>query len=250
MYPYDEVDKVLRNRHSNRGDKIKIVVSGIHYPMSIMRYFISALQARDDVDLWTCGPFTGNYIPWGGGMQIFSKHIHTPNLPFSVQTIDQKLSSVILKNQLPWKPDIFMVIDAGWHFKDRPYAENVILIETDPHVLKNRYNEIADVVDKVYCMQKVYSRPTDRYLPYCACSEFHYPEEYEKEYDVCLIGLQYEHRTKLLNRLDGLKVFYSIGQVFDEYREIYNKSRIAFSWSSKLDLIAREIGRASCRERV
>jgi len=36
-----------------------------------------------------------------------------------------------------------------------------------------------------------------------------------------------------------LRVFYSIGQIFDEYREEYNKSWVGINWSSKLDMNAR-----------
>ena len=84
-------------------------------------------------------------------------------------------------------------------------------------------------------------KPRDRLLPYAASEIHHYPEEREKIYDACLIGLHYENRTKLVNRLRarGLKVYYDIGPVFDEYREIYNQSKVALSWSSLDDLIAR-----------
>jgi hypothetical protein len=37
----------------------------------------------------------------------------------------------------------------------------------------------------------------------------------------------------------GLKVHYSIGHIFDEYREINNKSKVGLNWSSRLDLNAR-----------
>jgi spore maturation protein CgeB len=90
-------------------------------------------------------------------------------------------------------------------------------------------------------MQKFYSKPNDIYLPYCADPVWHSPLEREKEYDVCLIGLQYQNRTDLVNRLraKGLKVFYETGIVYDEYQEMYAKSKVALSWSSLQDLIAR-----------
>ena len=36
-------------------------------------------------------------------------------------------------------------------------------------------------------------------------------------------------------RAKGLNVYYDIGPAFDEYRQIYNQSKVAISWSSLLD---------------
>jgi spore maturation protein CgeB len=62
-----------------------------------------------------------------------------------------------------------------------------------------------------------------------------------KEYDVCLIGLQYDHRVNLMNALkkNGISVFTGIGIVYAEYREAYNKARVALSWSSLRDTPCR-----------
>ena len=59
---------------------IRVVVSGIHYPLSMMKYFITALQRREDIELFTVGPFTGTYIPWAGGMQLPAKYVKQPDL--------------------------------------------------------------------------------------------------------------------------------------------------------------------------
>jgi hypothetical protein len=147
------------------------------------------------------------------------------------------VNSAIVENSLPFKPDLWINVDAGFAFSKPkcPYA----IIATDPHVLKYDYQRTQ--ADKFYNMQKYYSKPGDIYLPYCADPIWHSPLEREKEYDACLIGLQYPNRTQLVNRLraKGLKVAYGIGIVYDEYQEIYSKSKVALSWSSLSDLIAR-----------
>ncbi|MCK4814141.1 glycosyltransferase family 1 protein, partial [bacterium] len=81
----------------------------------------------------------------------------------------------------------------------------------------------------------------DVYLPYAYDPTTHYYKEEAQEYDVCMIGLHYPQRTELVNRLlsKNLRVFYSIGQIFDEYREMYNKSGVGINWSSRLDMNAR-----------
>ena len=79
------------------------------------------------------------------------------------------------------------------------------------------------------------------YLPYGYSKRYHYPEEVEKEYDVCMIGLNYQHRANLGAKLRaiGFKVKDGIGIVYDDYRHEYNKSKVALCWSSLNDLPAR-----------
>jgi len=115
------------------------------------------------------------------------------------------------------------------------------LIKTDPHCLGEHYKDIEYRVDFSFGMQEAYLKPHDIYLPYAADQTVCYPEEREKKYDVCMIGLLYEHRKRLIDRLRdrGLNVYYNIGEIFDEYRERYNESKIALSWASANDTPCR-----------
>ena len=91
-------------------------------------------------------------------------------------------------------------------------------------------------------MQKVYSTYDEIYLPYAYDPTVHYPmPEVIKEYDACLIGLQYDKRMGLISglRSHNLRINSGIGLVFDEYRMAYNQSKVALSWSSLLDIPAR-----------
>ncbi len=90
-------------------------------------------------------------------------------------------------------------------------------------------------------MQKTYCYDDEEYLPYAFDPYMHFPMEVEKIYDACLIGLHYQHRDSLVSSLmaRGWKVYYSIGEVYDQYRMKYNQSKIALSWSSMLDIPAR-----------
>jgi len=217
---------------------INIVFSTMFYPVSIGKFFMFALQRREDVNLFTVGPYTSNWIPWKGGMYLPEQYSKPPDLPMTRAFIgNTAVNPVIVENRLPFKPDLWINADAGFAFSkpNCPYA----IIATDPHVL--RYGLQRKNCDRFYNMQKFYSKPGDIYLPYAADPVWHSPLEREKEYDACLIGLQYENRNRLVDRLraKGLKVFYETGVVYDEYQEIYAKSRVALSWSSLQDLIAR-----------
>jgi spore maturation protein CgeB len=136
--------------------------------------------------------------------------------------------------------DLWLQVDAGWYilFTDKPKGK-LVHVATDPHCLV--YDTQRKQSDFFLNMQKFYSRNGDLYLPYAADSECHMPLEVEKEYDVCMIGLHYAHRNRLVNLLKGrgLKVYYEIGHIYEEYQELYAKSRVAVSWASLKDLPAR-----------
>ena len=216
-----------------------VMLSQIFYPVSIGRYFERALEQRDDVELYTIGPYTGSWIPWNGGMDLPEKYAKAPTIPLDRQVPSGMQAPKSLIEEKIGKPiDIWISVDAGFYFSDMP-AEVTCLVQTDPHVLN--YNAQRTIHDYSFCMQRCYSNPIDIYLPYAVDLTVHYPENLDKECDVAMIGLQYQDRTELANilRSEGVKVHYSIGESFDEYREVYNKSRVGVSWSSKDDLIAR-----------
>ena len=221
-------------------EKIKVVISGIFYPVTMMEYFIRAFLRRDDVELITAGSFSGSYIPWGGGMHINQKYVRTPDiiLPFPpVSPCDP----VFVEKKLPWTPDLWVQIDAGWHFSRRPNATKSVAIGTDPHVLSNMYVPLRQMVDVFFNMQLVYKEPSDVYLPYAYDPKLHKSLKLEKEHDTCLIGLQYQQRDRLVNALrrENISVHQTIGQVYEEFVVEYNKSRVALNWSSLDDLNAR-----------
>lgn len=224
-------------------DKIKVVISGLIFPLTMLHYFWRAFEHREDVDLFVTGPYFDDYIPWNYGMKLPRQYVKVPHYPLPQQSANfpGRLPASFVQPQLPWEPDLWLQIDAGWHFADRPPAKVVGLVETDPHVLKQLYQQPKKVSDFVWCMQTPYMEAGDIYLPYGYDSEYHQPMDVEKIHDACLIGLHYEKRDALVNCLKsrGLDVYYSIGEVYDQYQLKYNQSKIALSWSSMMDLPAR-----------
>ena len=221
---------------------IRIVVSGIHFPLSMMKYFIAALQRREDVELFTTGPFTGTYIPWNGGMQLPAKYAKQPDLPLPKDWISFKPSAAAIASRLPWTPDLWLQVDAGWHFGDKPKAGIVVHIGTDPHVLLKFYQPAKAYSDICFGMQGPYMEAKDVYLPYAADPVWHAPiEGLPQEYDACLIGLHYPQRDRLVEYLRkmGLKVYYDLGPIFREYQQLNCQAKVVLSWSSLEDTPAR-----------
>lgn len=222
-------------------NKIKVVISGIYYPLAMMTYFIRAFERRNDIELVTAGPFTGSWIPWKGGMNLPVKYVKSPTIPLPKDFISVSPPPAIIQNRLPWIPDLWLQIDAGWHLSSKPKATIVGHVQTDPHCTKSFYEVPIKYSDVNFCMQQAYIQPGEQYLPYAFDPTIHYPENRPQIYDVCLSGLQYENRVRLVNELRrrGRNVYSDIGNIFDEYRILYNQSRVAINWSSLLDLTAR-----------
>lgn len=224
---------------------IKIVLAYAVYPVAIARYFHEALLARDDVELIVTGPFTGNQIPWNGGMTLPQSYVRAPDIPLPRTFLGNvHTPTAVVESQLrarEFEPDLWININAGFGFQRPSFDCTVVNVFTDGHVLEHLYSQVRHYADINFNMHQAFAQPKDRILPYAASEIYHFPEEQEKLYDVCLIGLHYGQRDALINSLigKGLKVHYSIGAAYHDYRRLYNQSKVAVSWSSKGDLIAR-----------
>lgn len=218
---------------------MKIVLSGIFYPMAILRYFEAALRRRDDIELFAVGPYTGAWIPWNGGVHLPVKYAAFPELPLPQNSITAPVPIAFIEGKLPWQPDLWIQIDAGFHLRGKPKHGKNVIVATDPHVLN--YDRQRTFADAFCCMQAHYSKPGDEYLPYAYDPVWHAPEKQPRTHDVCLIGLHYEQRNALVGtlRARGLEVYYDLGPCFDEARALYNQAPIGLNWSSLQDLVAR-----------
>ncbi len=217
--------------------KINIVLTQLFFPMTIGKYFIAALNRRDDVNLITAGPYYGNMIPWDNWIPLPKKYAIPPNI-----TIAQNITEIpvqFIESQLNVKPDLWLQIDAGFRLTGKPKRGKNVIVATDPHVLN--YDKQRALADTFYCMQDCYKQDGDIYLPYAYDPLWHAPQDEERLFDVCLLGLHYQNRNSLIDRLrqSGIRVHYDLGPCFDEARKIYNQGPIGLNWSSKKDLTAR-----------
>lgn len=211
------------------------------YPFAIASYFRHALEKRRDVELVTCGAYTGDSIPWGGGMRLPMKYVKSVDLPLPRQITSPSWEDVSKK--LGNDFDLVLNIDAGFHLSTKPDVPYAVVL-TDPHVLEDSgwYPKVRPLADKIFNMQRYYMKNGDVYLPYACSPDHHYSmSNVEKLYDACLIGLHYEQRDKWVNALrgHGYNVHYSLGEVYDEYRTINNMSKVGLNWSSLMDINAR-----------
>lgn len=217
----------------------RILLLYLAYPFAIASYFRHALEKRPDVELVTCGAYTGDQIPWNGGMRIPMKYVKTVDLPLPTSIIAPSWKTI--SDKLGSDFDLIINVDAGFHLCDKPTVPYAVVL-TDPHVLDGWYGTVRGIADKVYNMQRFYMKTGDVHLPYACSPDHHYAvSDVEKIYDASLIGLHYAQRDQLVNALkgQGLKVFYDLGQIYDEYRLINNQAKVGLNWSSLMDINAR-----------
>ena len=69
-------------------DKVRILLLSIHYPLAMKNYWENAIRRNPNLELVTTGPYTGQFIPWMGGMTLPMKYANPPTYP------------------LPFKPDV------------------------------------------------------------------------------------------------------------------------------------------------
>jgi len=103
-------------------NKIKIGLSALHYPVTMARYFWDALERRDDVEVYSVGPFFDDWIPWGGGLRLPRKYVKAPTVCLPQNAAQLNMPYEIVANQLPDDLDLFLQIDAGFHFATKPKA--------------------------------------------------------------------------------------------------------------------------------
>lgn len=221
--------------------KKKVLLLYMAYPFAIASYFRHALEKRPDVELTTCGGYTGDSIPWNGGTRIPMRYVKTVDLPLPTSIINP--SWEMISGRLGSDFDLALNVDAGFHLSSKPNIPYAVIL-TDPHVLEDNgwYPSVRPLADKIFNMQRYYMKEGDVHLPYACSPDHHYAmSNVEKIYHACLIGLHYEQRDRLVNALrgHGLNVHYSLGEVFDEYREVNNQADIGLNWSSLRDINAR-----------
>lgn len=226
-----------------RRKTLRIIVTYIAYPVAMARYFHEALLRRNDVQVWSAGPYTGRWIPWGGGMNLPEEYLLRLNHPTSL-TQPPMVSYPVLEREKPWEPDLWLEVNAGMTALGKPVSAPLAMVLTDPHVLGDFYHPQRSRADFVFGMQTPYLKPGDIWLPYAYSPWWHKPSEIpwkDRKYDAALLGLQYQSRNQLVAALrsKGLRVAYELGPAYGDAMAIYHNTRVGLNWSSLQDTTAR-----------
>ena len=233
----------------------KLLLSGLHYPCTILRYFKWALEELGHT-VWSSGPFCPT-IPWRPELD-YTKFVDVPNYitPNGMPCWD----SYDVLSECPFKPDAIISVDAGFYLAgaNTHGIPNAVIL-TDPHSYappeSTRYLESLDHYDLAAIMQQCYMplyetsasgrKVPQIWIPYAADTKRHFWNNTDfsnRQFDVMIIsGQLYTNRLTALTAMAeaGLKVFQDSGILFEDASNKYNESVIAFNWSSEQDLCAR-----------
>ncbi|NGX44889.1 MAG: hypothetical protein K940chlam2_00029 [Chlamydiae bacterium] len=233
--------------------KIRVAITYICYPVAMARYFHEAMIQDPDIEVWSAGPFTGQQIPWGGGMKLPESYVLKPSHPTSM-TAPPMVSYPMLEKAAPWQPDLWLEVNAGLTAIGKPTNAPLAMVLTDPHVLADFYVAQRSRADYIFNMQTPYMQQGDIWLPYGYSPIWHTETQIpfeERSFDASLIGLQYDissvsnqgkgSRNTLAGRLinEQKQVFYRLGLAYQDARDVYHNTRVGLNWSSKQDTTAR-----------
>lgn len=220
---------------------MKILLNFRAFPMAMGRWYEFALKDLGHKVI-VAGPSMGDEVPWPNGPHHFPKYNFQPDL--LLPNVERFPLADVL-SRLTGKPDL--IIQAGdthWLEGKAPDGIKNVIVATDPHAvdMTPRLEHATHFVS----MQDSYGRPYN-FKKYSWVPYGYYPPVHKripnvaKLYDAVFIGLHYPAREEYLSKMreKGFTVYDGLGQIYEEYKRIYNQGKIAFNFSSKLDVPAR-----------
>lgn len=219
---------------------MNILIFYKHYPVAMGRYIHWGFESAGH-KVFSVGHFTDGKIPWGDGMD-FPEYKFPPDM--DLPNVNRMSAPEILDEvrREGFSPDVLIQAADDFWLEGKVDIPNIV-IGTDPHVID--YKRAIRDADRFVSMQHFYmdKYPSDSvWMPYGYVDWLHKRKWFKKlEYHVVFSGLQYENRVKTLRGISNLgwRVYCGLGDVYDEYVNLYNQGMIAFNWSSKNDLPAR-----------
>jgi hypothetical protein len=198
---------------------VKLLVAAEHHPITPARYMVEAFAALPDVDVRHIG--NGR-----GGNTGFSDDAR-PDLTWEPQGDYQH-------HWPDWKPDVILYLET---ISDYYHHEGYAKV---PHI----WYHVEGLMDNVmpgmahYFHAASYGPNWDKvpekmtWLPPAYDPRWHTPSAIpweEREYDVCLVGRLGDRRDKYIKafRAVGLKVFWGVGYINEDYAAIYHNSRLS-----------------------
>lgn len=208
---------------------MRILLHAKHVPVASGRYMRDAFR-RIGVDVRSIGEPTGGQI-WR--IELDASHAWIPNGPADAYWPD-------------WKPDLVLIMSLEpFHhprYDDVPHA----VYSVDNHVWQLRQPGVSHYFLAHRNGQATPVGPDDTtWLP-CAYDPHFFtpsPIPWEKrQVDLTLIGVMYEQRIAALEaikRVPGIMVGAGTGAVYEQYRDVYQNTRISLCVSIRSDVAIR-----------
>ena len=204
---------------------MKILILAIHYPVASGRYMLDALR-RMGHEVYSAGPSTGNEI-WG-------------------MTVDPKY--VWLADDLPdgWQPDLVIIADSWLQPGRKIHIAPHVVYGVDNHVRDyHQFNEIAEHFFLAHGHGARIGEDNVTWLPCAYDPAVFTPGQAwaDRPTDWAMIGVMYGKRSellyKLLSDMPNARGEYGVGAIYDQYADIYQRSKISVVSSAAGDVAQR-----------
>ncbi len=205
---------------------MKILILAVHYEVTGARYIADAFT-RLGHDVKHIGVLVRIKEAWG--IPVDDKYIWKPD---NVDLYE-------------WTPDLVIIADTQTRYENTFPDVPVIKWTQDNHVRNVR----EDGIDHYFLAHahgpaQPVTEADETWLPCAADTTVFTPSVIpwaEREYDVCMVGVMYPRRTKLVQMMKeaGLKVFAATGLVYEEYAKAYQNARISLCVSAAGDVAQR-----------
>lgn len=204
---------------------MRILIVCIHYPVASGRYIARALQ-RLGHEVRTLGPTTGVEV-WG--MKVKEEHAWQPDFGEITPELDA------------WNPELVITADSAYSLAGdlgRPH----VVWGVDNHARDYRFEGAK--IDAYFLAHSWGARmkePNVYWLPCAYDPEAHVDVGLEREVDVMMVGVAYESRVDILQRMNraGLNAVGITGALWGDYNTLYNQAKIALVKSAGGDLAQR-----------
>jgi len=200
---------------------MKILIACIHYPSASGRFIARAFR-RLGHDVRTTGTSTGAGI-WG--IAVDPRWIWTPDFDPDGE----------------WKPELIITADSGYILDWQPDPPC-------PHILWGVDNHVRDYEGRVYdAMFFAHNwgyrigEPNTYWLPPAYDPETHVDLHRERDIQVGMMAVPYHSRQTMADRFAqmGLPLTAGVGMLWDDYRDWYNRVKVAVLKSVMGDLTQR-----------
>lgn len=184
------------------------------------------------------------------GLELPERYEWTPDIGFVITGhVDDDKRRLEQNDVAYFEPDLIIIMDSDAQILNEqiraPHTVPMIVFGVDNHVREYRrpwfdHYFLAHYDGHVQPVRRF----DESWLP-CAYDPVAFtPSEIpyaEREYDVCMLGVMYNHRRALVNALTaaGIKVFWGTGLVYEEYAAAYHNSRISLCASFNGDVAQR-----------
>ena len=215
---------------------MRVAIVTVHHAVGHGRFMREALR-RIGVDVRSLGPSPGNVL-WGA--TIPQQYVWQPDGPAMGAWTDWKPDLVILMHDAQYRHVVYHDVPHVVYTVDN-HVRNFRQPMMDHYFLAHRHGQAMPVEGNDVTWLPCAYDPTI-YTPSPIAWK-------NRQFDVALVGVLYESRVQLLNRLagGGFKIAAGTGAILDRFREVYQNSRISLCLSHSGDVAMRVFETAAMR---